>query len=186
MTASSRDLQGTLAGMPKVDLHRHMEGSVRFETFLDLVLPQDVPLPSRDPAVLRRLVEVQPDEPPNFTNFLSKFALLHTMYATPDAYARILREAVQDAAREGIVHLELRISLRHLTRHKGFPMTDVLRWLHEARQSAEREFNVSVVLVTMLNREAPREVCEQIMGAVLAQPDGIVAGVDLAGDELNC
>ncbi|MBI5877608.1 MAG: adenosine deaminase [Chloroflexi bacterium] len=185
MTETSSDLREKMVRLPKVDLHRHFEGSIRFETFLELVLPQDLPLPTRDPALLRRLVQVLPDEPPNFTNFLAKFAWLHTMYATPDVYGRIMHEVVEDAARDGVVHLELRLSLRHLTRHKGFAMPDVLGWLHSARLDAEKRFDISVALIPMLNREAPRELCEQIMRAVIDQPDGVIAAVDLAGDELN-
>jgi len=174
-----------LHALPKVDLHRHLEGSIRPETFLELVLPQDVLLPTYDPYELLRHVQVMDGEPPSFMNFLSKFFLLHYMYTSPDVYYRIMREVIEDAAQDNVVHLELRFSLKHLTRHKNFEMRDVIRWLHEARVSAEREFNISVALIPMLNREAPREVCEQIVDAALSQPEGVIAALDLAGDELH-
>ncbi len=178
-------LRQSLARLPKVDLHRHLEGSIRPETFLELVLPQDVLLPTRDPQELLRHIQINDDEPPGFMNFLSKFFLLHYMYASPEVYPRIMREVIADAAKDNVAHLELRISLKHLTRHMNFDMRDVIGWLHEARVQAERDFNISVLLIPMLNREAPREICEQIMDAVLAQPDGVIAALDLAGDELH-
>ncbi len=182
---NNSSLYQTLHTLPKVDLHRHLEGSIRPETFLELVLPQDVLLPTCDPFELLRHVQVMDGEPPSFMNFLSKFFLLHYMYTTPDVYYHVMCEAIEDAAQDNVVHLELRFSLKHLTRHKNFAMCDVIGWLHEARVEAEREFDISVVLIAMLNREAPRAVCEQIVDAVLVQPDGVIAALDLAGDELH-
>lgn len=174
-----------LHSLPKVDLHRHLEGSIRPETFLELVLPQDVLLPTYDPYELLRHVQVMDGEPAGFMNFLSKFFLLHYMYTSPEVYYRIMHEVVEDAAKDNVVHLELRFSLKHLTRHMNFDMRDVIGWLHEARVQAERKYNVSVLLIPMLNREASRELCEQIVDAVLAQPAGVIAALDLAGDELH-
>jgi adenosine deaminase len=185
MFPHSSDLYQSLAKMPKIDLHRHLEGSIRPDTFLELVLNQDVLLPTREPAELLRHVQVQPDEPPSFMNFLSKFFLLHYMYTSPEIYYRIMREVIEDAAKDNIIHLELRFSLGHLTRHNNFNMKDVIQWLHEARVQAEREFDISVLLIPMTNRESPREVAEKVVNASLAQPAGILAALDLAGDELH-
>ena len=75
--ANADGLSQVLHDLPKVDLHRHFEGSIRAETFFELVPRQvDADLPTREPAALRRLIEVQDDEPPSFMNFLSKFSLL--------------------------------------------------------------------------------------------------------------
>ena len=185
MTHNHNPLSQKLHQLPKVDLHRHLEGSIRAETFIELVLPQDVLLPSYDPFELRRHVEIQADEPPGFMNFLSKFFLLHYMYTSPEVYHRVMCEVIEDAANDNVAHLELRFSLRHLTRHMNFDMRDVIRWLHEARVEAERKHHITVALIPMLNREAPRELCEQIMDAVLAQPEGVLVALDLAGDELH-
>ena len=186
MTAQSPDeLYDYLYRLPKIDLHRHLEGSIRPETFLELVLPQDVLLPTYDPQELLRHVQVMPDEPPGFMNFLSKFFLLHYMYTSLDVHQRIMREVIEDAANDNVVHLELRFSLGHLTRHNGFDMCNVIQALHEARVQAERDFDISVLLIPMVNREAQRDLADKIVNAVLAQPPGVIAALDLAGDELH-
>ncbi len=186
MTTRPTDLYQYLASLPKVDLHRHLEGSIRPETFLELVLPQpDIALPTRDAGKLLQYVEVRDGDAPDFLRFLQKFALLHYMYTSPEIIQRIVREVIEDAAVDRVVHLELRFSLSHLTKRANFEMGDVIRWIHEARVQAECDFNIRVLLVPMINREATHAMAERITNAVLAQSDGVISALDLAGDELN-
>ena len=63
---------------PKVDLHRHLEGSLRLKTLLDVACQHGITLPvSPD---LSNLVQMQPGDKLNFSTFLSKFKYLHLFY----------------------------------------------------------------------------------------------------------
>ena len=82
--------------LAKVELHRHLEGSLRLTTMLDIAASHGVTIP---PGVmnLSGLVQVQEQDPLTFNNFLEKFKTLRLFYRSPDVIERITREAVEDA-----------------------------------------------------------------------------------------
>ena len=67
-----RDLRSTVLSMPKIDLHRHLEGSLRLATLAEIAQEHGLDLPSLSLEELRPYVQVV-DEPPDFLSFLAKF-----------------------------------------------------------------------------------------------------------------
>ena len=93
-----------------IDLHRHLEGSVRYATLKDIAREAGVPIPPR------RDVQVGPRDPRTLKAFLKKFDPFFNLYPSRDCVERVAREAAEDAAADGIVHLELRFSPVHFAR----------------------------------------------------------------------
>ncbi len=61
----STSVEGTYyESMPKVELHRHLEGSLRLSTLLEIAREQRLPLPQDEQ--LTGLVQMQSGEPLNF------------------------------------------------------------------------------------------------------------------------
>lgn len=96
--------------LPKIDLHRHLEGSLRLATLAEIGRTYDLDVPARDMASLGPLVEIQPVDPPTHQNFLSKFGVLRHFFCSPDVIRRITREAIEDAAADNVIYLELRFT----------------------------------------------------------------------------
>src|SRR3970282_2489137 len=119
-TASPFELQQTLADLPKVDLHRHLEGSLRLKTFLEVAKEQDLDLPHEE-AKLRTQVQIAGEQPKTLPNFLSKFRTLRQIYRSPEIIRRVTREAIQDAAEDQIRYLELRFTPVALSPAQDFP-----------------------------------------------------------------
>ena len=111
--------------LPKVELHRHLEGSLRLTTMLDIARQHGVTVPA-SMFNLSGLVQVQDKDPMTFTNFLDKFKTLRLFYKSPDVIDRVTREAVEDAARDNVRYLELRFTPVALSRAEGFPLNDVM------------------------------------------------------------
>jgi adenosine deaminase len=107
--------------MPKIDLHRHLEGSLRLSTMKELVKVENMDLPV-DEEELRRFVQVCPDEPQSSSNFLSKFKFLREFYRSPEIIQRFVREAISDASKDGIRYLELRFTPFALAQFRNFPL----------------------------------------------------------------
>ena len=61
--------------LPKVELHRHLEGSLRLATMLDVARQHGVTVPASI-MNLSGLVQVQEKDPLTFSNFLEKFKTL--------------------------------------------------------------------------------------------------------------
>ena len=95
--------------LPLIDLHRHLDGSVRLETILDLGRRHNIPLPAWTLEELKPHVFVM--EPhAGLVEFLAKFQWMIAVLADYDACRRVAYENVADAAREGIRYIELRFS----------------------------------------------------------------------------
>jgi adenosine deaminase len=168
--------------LPKVELHRHLEGSLRLTTMLDIARQHGVTVPV-SMFNLSGLVQVQDQDPMTFSNFLDKFKTLRLFYKSPDVIDRVTREAVEDAARDNIRYLELRFTPVALSRAEGFPLHDVMDWVITSAQDAAKKFKVKVGLIASVNRHESPELAEQVAWLAAEHiKDGLV-GLDLAGNE---
>ncbi|MCB0164098.1 MAG: adenosine deaminase [Anaerolineae bacterium] len=170
--------------MPKIDLHRHLEGSLRLFTLAEIAHEHGVDLPSMSPEELRPYVQFGDDEAPDFLSFLSKFSLLRRFYSSREAVERIAYEAVVDAANDNIKYLELRFNPVALAMNQGFNFEDVADWVVMATQKAQEDYNIQVRLIVQIGRHEPQYARQLAEIAVDRQAGGIV-GLDLAGDEIN-
>src|SRR4030067_210593 len=118
----------TYRALPKVEFHRHLEGSLRLDTMVEIARQHGITLPA-DVLRLSTLVQVQEEDKFTFQNFLSKFNTLRLFYRSPDAIHRITREAVEDAAKDNVRYLELRFTPVALSRAERFPLHDVMQWV---------------------------------------------------------
>jgi adenosine deaminase len=83
--------------LPLVELHRHLDGSVRLETILDLGRKHNLLLPAWDLESLRPHVQVS-DPQPGVLAFLTKFRWMTGVLVDYDACYRIAYENIEDAA----------------------------------------------------------------------------------------
>lgn len=169
--------------LPKVELHRHLEGSLRVPTMMEIVRAHEMDV--KNTGYLRPLVQVEHQEDYTFENFLSKFGTLRLFYKSPDIIRRISWEAVEDAARDNIRYMELRFTPAALSRAEGFPMAQVVNWVIESVHQAADQFQIMVRLIISINRHENLSLAREAFQIALArQKDGIV-GVDLAGNEAD-
>ena len=113
--------------LPKVDLHRHLEGSLRLVTLLEVARAYELDLSGTDR--LRPMVQIDQTDPLNSKNFLSKFDTLREFFRSPEVIARLTEEAIADAAADNIRYLELRFTLVALSKVEGFPLDEVMDWV---------------------------------------------------------
>ncbi len=170
--------------LPKIDLHRHLEGSLRLTTLTELARIHDIKLPSYDVEGLRPHVQVT-DDPPGFESFIDKFRLLRKFYGSKDIVQRIVWEAVSDAAQDNVVYLELRFNPLALARAGSFGFAEVVDWVVEATAKAEVETGLRTCLILQVPRQEPLAVAQEIVDVAIANFGPWVRGVDLAGDEVN-
>jgi adenosine deaminase len=179
------DTLAVLAALPKIDLHRHLEGSLRLTTLLDVARRFELDLPTRDLEALRPLVQVTNDEP-NFRNFLEKFNVLRRFYRAPEVISRLAYEVVADAAHDQVRYLELRFTPYALASTQGYAMEAVTDWVVEAVQAAVRDHPpLRVGLIASVNRHESLAIAEQVARLAIERRDQGIVGLDLAGDEFN-
>ncbi len=177
-------LQEILASLPKVDLHRHLEGSLRLKTLVELARRDGLPLP-QDERSLSSQVQVQQGDERTSPLFLSKFEPLRQFYRSPENIRRITREVIEDAARDGVRYLELRFTPVTLIRLGDFSLEDVVAWVVEtaSEEAANREMDLG--LIVSINRHDPISSAESAARVAIDWRDRGIVGLDLAGDESN-
>ncbi len=183
-TSSLQKLRAFLQQIPKIDLHRHLEGSLRLQTLAEIALEHGIDLPSYRTEDLRRYVQARDDQP-DYHRFLAKFRLLRRLYRSREALERIATEAAADAAADHIRYLELRFNPIALSRAQRFPLQDVVEWITGAIAVAQRTYPITVRLILQIGRDEIPSVAEEILELALAYRAGGIVGLDLAGDEVN-
>ena len=168
--------------LPKVELHRHLEGSLRLSTMLDIARKHGVTVPV-SMLNLSGLVQVQDQDPMTFSNFLEKFKTLRLFYRSPDVIHRVTREAVEDAARDHVRYMELRFTPVALSRAEGFPLHDVMDWVITSAQEAAKEYKIKVGLIASVNRHESPELAEQVAWLAVEHMKNGLFGLDLDGNE---
>lgn len=172
----------TYRALPKVELHRHLEGSLRLDTMLDIARQHGMTIPA-DVLRLSTLVQVQEEDKFTFQNFLAKFNTLRLFYRSPDAIHRITREAVEDAAKDNVKYMELRFTPVALSRAERFPLHDVVDWVMTSAQQSAKKCGIIVRLIASVNRHEGTDLAEQVAWLAAEHMEHGMVGLDLAGNE---
>ena len=167
--------------LPKVELHRHLEGSLRVDTMLEIINEYGIPL--EDDTDFRSLVQVQEDDPPTFQNFLSKFNTLRKFYISSEVIQRISYEAVADAAADNVRYMEMIFTPVALARIQGYSLGDVMDWVIESVQKANEDFDIETRLIASANRHESTELAAQVVRQAIERKSQGLVGMHLVGNE---
>jgi adenosine deaminase len=173
-------MTGTL---PRIDLHRHLDGNLRLETVLDLAGKHGVQLPADDVEGLRPHLQIREPEP-DLRGFLAKVVLMASVLGDEEACRRAASENVEDARREGLAHVELRFSPYFMAQAHGLSPERVVGAVVEGALESARSHSMSVKLIGILSRTFGPEAATIELEAILAHRQHIT-GLDLAGDEAS-
>jgi adenosine deaminase len=167
--------------LPVLDLHRHIEGSMRLETVLELAREHGLPLPAWDVEGLRphfQVTEPQPD----IMVFIERITRAAGVLADVDACRRVAFENVVDAEREGLDYVELRFSPWYMAEPHGLDPAAVVAAVVEGVAEGVCACGLGVGLIGILSRTYGPEVARRELEALLTRREHLVA-LDLAGDE---
>jgi adenosine deaminase len=169
--------------LPLIDLHHHLDGSVRLDTILDLGLKHNLPLPAKTLEGLRPYVQVSTPQP-GIMAFIERFEWMVGILVDYDACRRVAYEVVQDQAREGVDYAEYRYSPWFMAEAHGLQAAGVVEAVTDGIRAAEREFGTRANQIGILSRHYGPEIAMKELEALLTCRDEIVA-LDLAGDEAH-
>ncbi|GAA4717775.1 adenosine deaminase [Isoptericola chiayiensis] len=170
--------------LPKVLLHDHLDGGLRPQTVLELCDAVGHELPATDADTLATWFRDAADSG-SLPRYLETFD--HTIAAmqTPDALARVAREAVLDLAADGVVYAEQRWAPeQHVQRGMSLPETveavqaGIDAGIAEAA-AAGRTIRVGQLVTAMRHTDRWVEIAE----LAVAYRDAGVVGFDIAGPE---
>ncbi|HEX7568432.1 MAG TPA: adenosine deaminase [Anaerolineaceae bacterium] len=169
--------------LPFIDLHRHLDGSVRLETILELGRQHNLKLPAYDLEALRPFVQVT-DPQPDILAFFAKFEWQTKVMVDYAACRRIAYENVQDARQEGIEYIELRFSPWFMAEAHHLDPAGVVEAVVDGVSAGQLDTGVRANLIGILSRTYGPAIAWKELEALLTQKDNLV-GLDLAGDEVH-
>ena len=179
----STNLRRAMASLPKIDLHRHLEGSLRLETLSEIGREKHLDVPAVDAEALRPYVQFT-DDVPDFHGFLAKFKVLRHFYTDSESVARLTHEAVADAAADNVKYLELRFNPVALSAVHGFGLEQVTEWVVDAMNLAQQQFGIQTGLIIQIGRDEHPSVARALAHTAIDFRNHGVVGIDLAGDEI--
>lgn len=166
--------------IPKVELHCHVEGTVRPSTVLELARGAGRPLPVEDPEALYRYDSLD--------SFLSVFWLVQELLGSRDDWARIAYESLIDGAAHGLRYREMFFTpARHLA--AGQDLAAIVAGLTEGIEGAQAATGVRCMLVADMDRahgpEAGLELVDLLWGLRRSGDAERVIGVGADSTELG-
>jgi adenosine deaminase len=169
--------------IPLIDLHRHLDGSIRLDTILDLARKHKIPLPADTLSELQPYVQIT--EPrPGVMAFIDKFKYMIGILADYDACQRVAFENVEDAYFEGIHYIELRFSPLFMAQPHGLDPDGVVEAVLTGLDQGRKKYDISVNAIGIISRTFGPDRGWQELESLLSFQEYITA-LDLAGDEIN-
>lgn len=176
--AEELDLLGWMRGLPKVELHLHLEGSITAETLVELSARNDAaPLTLEEARQVYRYTD--------FPSFLMSFKAVTERLKHADDYERITFAMVRDLAAQGVRHAEVYISFGILYRFARLDVDDVVRAIERGRVRGEAEFGTTVLWLIDAVRHFGEEEGRRVFrkAAELRAEFPAIAGIGIGGDE---
>jgi adenosine deaminase len=161
---------------PLVDLHRHLEGSIRPATSVELAARLGV---GGLPAQWRSSL-VAAERERGLLPYLAKIEHATALVRTLDDWRRVTTEAIADASSDGLTALELRFSPQFIATKTGLDADDVIDAVSAAAFGSGLPIEVGLIGI-IVRDEGPDSAVAQVRR--LLRHKHALAGVDLAGDE---
>lgn len=169
-----------LLQMPKCNIHTHLEGSIRPDTFLELAAKYKIQLPF-DSTRVEEKFRVDGTEK-TLVGYLNKIRVNYVILHNREALHRTAYEAAEDAHRDGVIYLELRDGpALHCT--PDFPLEACIEGMLAGLQDAEAKFGIVCRLIVAGLRDHEPKVNVNLARIAGRLMDQGVVGFDLAGDE---
>ena len=168
-----------LHAMPKVELHCHLLGTVRRETFADLARREKAPLSDEEIVAFY----TRGEKPVGVLRVLR--ALDTWLLKRPDDLHRITYEYLQDAAAHNVRHAEFFWNPTGTARDSGIAYPKAQEAILRAMADARTDFGITSRLIAAIDREAsPEEAVEMVRWVIAHRPEE-VAGIGIDYREVD-
>lgn len=172
-----------MKNFPKIEVHRHLEGTFPVDKLHQLSLKNNLERPS-DFEAFKKEVQFPKDSSPDFLAFLTKFR--NDWYRTFDDVYFITYHSVKELVQDGLYYCELRFSPEHFALENDFDRCEITKLIVEAGNKAAAEVGLKIRYLLTFNRskQTSGEMIDLYNRLKALQIPEIV-GIDLAGDEIN-
>jgi len=167
------------APQPKIELHVHLEGTVRPATLLEIARRNDYALPAETEEGLAELYDFR-----DFAHFIEVWILTTNALRTEEDFRQVVVDYAAEAASHGGVYLEGIFSPAERVA-KGVGWDEILSGYCDGAQQARELHGVEVRLTPDIYRGCPLEEAEELVRYSAKYGDRGIVGVGLGGLEAD-
>jgi aminodeoxyfutalosine deaminase len=162
---------------PKVELHVHLEATVRPSRLLEIARRNDVALPAADEEGMAELQRFS-----DFEHFVQVWVATSAALRRERDFHQVVVDYAGEAAAQGCMYIEAIFSPAEPVR-RGTSWQEVFEGYCSGGQEAEERFGIEVRFTPDITRDFPAEVSETLVSWALKYRDRGVVGIGLGGDE---
>lgn len=136
--------------LPKIELHCHLDGSVRVDTIIDIAKKENIKLESYEKCDVEKLVQV-PNDCTSLNEYLKRFDLANKVMQSRENIKKSYHLNFQkDAQKENVKYIEVRFApLLHL--NGGLSIEEVIQSAIDGINEAEKMYDIkgNIILCCM-------------------------------------
>lgn len=169
---------------PKVELHLHLDGSVRLETMLEIAKAEGLEMPAYTVPELHKALGCGTVRETLSFYVIWAFGYTCSVMQTAPNLTRVTRELVEDLGKEGVDYAEIRFCpMLHLK--KGLTPEAVVEATLAGLKAGREAGGPECGLIICDMRHFKAEEAGKVIDLALKYKDRGVVAVDIAGDDLN-
>lgn len=167
--------------LPKIELHCHLDGSLRTSTVVEFASKGNIALESYDYNDVKKLLQVT-DECSSLDEYIKRFELPIKVLQSAENLERASFELLEDAASENVKYIEVRFApILHV--ENGLSLEEVIESVINGIKRAEERFDIKGnVIISCIRGFDIEHVYESIKAGAKYLGKGVVA-IDLAASE---
>ena len=169
-----------IKSIPKVELHQHLELSVRHSTIKELAPALGIEIPNEN-AFREAFIIEEPMK--DLGSVLNKFLDTQALWKSEEILERITFEVCEDAFNSGVKILELRYAPTFIRMgHEHMSFEQIHTAIVKGMERAEATFPMAVGLICIIQRISPIKEAEAVTDFAIEHSDTFI-GLDLADNE---
>lgn len=174
----------------KIDLHRHLTGSITAEMAVRVAASHNIELPTYLASELDTLL-YPTNSVASHSEYFSPWPILNKLFSSLDSVRDLILEVARQAASDRVIYTELRLGPRGFLGDSAYSFHDFAQVVALATAEADKQFGTITRCILGIPRHIFIKIREETRNKMFAAiirkvrefPDCFV-GVDLNGDEL--
>jgi adenosine deaminase len=136
--------------IPKIEFHRHLDGSIRFETLVDLIQHNKIPMNFSGEDLFKKAKVLSPMK--DLQTVLDSFWISQKALCNYEAIRRVSFENVEDAFYDGIKLIELRFATTFIAQGKNLKYDEIIEGVIDGISDGMKKYPIQVGLIHILPR----------------------------------
>lgn len=170
-----------IKNLPKIELHCHLDGSVRANTVLDIAKNDKIELPTYNLEEIKSLLKV-PEDCISLIEYLNRFEIPNKIMQSKENLERVTFELLEDAANENVKYIEVRFAPQLHTQN-GLNYKEIIESVLRGVKKAEEAYEIKGNLILSCMRSKSAEDGLLVIEAGKEFLNKGVVAIDLAGPE---